>query len=161
MVRAIIAATLLIAAPAVAQQVPAPAQSQQPAELMSWLVGDWRGSGTMFGNPSEATLSVRPVLGGRFLEFSYRAGRFEGRALYSLISGGRWRAQWFDNRGMTFPIVAHAIERTLTSDWGSADSEEGRTVYILAADGQLRITDSVGRDGSYREFANHVMTRAE
>ncbi len=159
--RALIAAALLIAAPAVAQETPAPAPAQQPAEVMSWLVGDWRGSGTMFGNPSEATLSVRPVLGGRFLEFSYRAGRFEGRALYSLISGGRWRAQWFDNRGMTFPVVAHEIERTLTSNWGSADSEEGRTAYILAADGRLRITDSVRRDGSYREFASHVMTRAQ
>ena len=46
----------------------------------------------MFGNPSEATLSVRPVLGGRFLELSYRAGTFEGRAFYRPISaadGGR------------------------------------------------------------------------
>jgi hypothetical protein len=158
--RAMIAAVSLAAAPAVGQQAPAAAPAQQSIESLSWLIGEWHGTGTMFGNPSEATLSVRPVLGGRFLELSYRAGTFEGRALYSLVSGGRWQAQWFDNRGTTFAIVAWEIERMLTSDWGSAGTEQGRTVYILADNGQLRVTDSVRRDGGYREFASHVFEKA-
>lgn len=141
----------LIAAPATAQD----------AGALSWLAGEWRGTGTMFGRPSEATLSVRPVLGGRFLELSYRAGPFEGRAFYSFVSGGRWRATWFDNRGVTFPIEAHEIERSLTSEWGSADSEQGRTVYLLRDNGELRVTDSVRRNGAYSEFASHVFTRAQ
>ena len=160
-IRAMIAAALLAVAPAAAQQPSAPARAHQSLETLSWLVGEWRGTGTMFGNPSEATLSVRPVLGGRFLELSYRAGAFEGRALYSFVSGGRWRAQWFDNRGMTFPIEAREIERSLTSDWGSQDTEQGRTIYLLAANGQLRVTDSVRRDGGYRDFASHVFEKAD
>ena len=161
-IRATIAAALLAAAPAAAgQQPPAPAQAQQSLETLSWLVGEWRGTGTMFGHPSEATLSVRPVLGGRFLELNYRAGPFEGRALYRFVSGGQWRAQWFDNRGATFPIEAREIERSLTSDWGSAETEQGRTVYLLRDNGRLLVTDSIRRDGGYREFASHIFEKAD
>lgn len=161
--RAALAALLLplLGAPATAQpQVPPAAAS--PVEVMAWIIGEWRGSGTMFGRPSEATLSVRPVLGDRFIEFSYRAGQFEGRAFYAPTPGGGWRAQWFDNRGVTFPIEAREIERALTSEWGSAETERGRTVYRLADDGRLHLTDSVRRpDGSWRDFASHVLTRVQ
>ena len=146
-----------IAAAAIFAAAPVAAQD---ARTLDWLLGDWRGTGTMFGNPSEATLSVRPVLGGRFLELNYRAGAFEGRALYHFVDGGRWRAQWFDNRGATFAIEAFQIERSLRSEWGSAETEQGRTVYYLGQDGRLRVTDSVRRDGTYRDFASHVLTRA-
>jgi len=158
--RTLIAAAIMLAVPAVAQQrQPAPFGAA-PEHAMMWIIGEWRGGGTMFGRPSEATFRVSPVLGGRFLEFSYRAGPFEGRAFYRAVANGRWEAHWFDNRGVTFPIEAREIERTLTSDWGSPETEQGRTVYRLTADGRLHITDSVRRDGSYREFATHVLTRA-
>ena len=149
--KGIAAAAMVAAAPAAAQD----------ASTLDWLVGEWRGTGTMFGNPGEATLSVRPVLGGRFLELNYRAGGFEGRALYHFVDGGRWRAQWFDNRGTTFAIEAFQIERSLRSEWGSVETEQGRTVYSLRADGRLEVTDSVRRDGAYRDFASHVLTRAD
>jgi hypothetical protein len=141
----IVAAAVLAAAPAGAQD----------ARALNWMVGEWRGSGTMFGAPSEATLSVRPVPGGRFLELNYRAGRFEGRAMYRSAGESRWRATWFDNRGMTFPIEAVAAGRTLTADWGSADTERGRTTYRLLPDGRLEVTDHAGG----RDFAVHVLTR--
>ena len=147
----IAAAAFLAAAPAAAQD----------ASTLNWLIGEWRGTGTMFGNPSEATLSVRPVLGGRFLELGYRAGGFEGRAMYHFIDGGRWRAQWFDNRGMSFPIEAFYIERSLTAEWGSAETEQGRTLYLLRPDGRLSVTDSVRRDGAYRVFSSHLFEKAD
>lgn len=145
----IAAAAIFAAAPAVAQD----------ATTLNWLVGEWRGTGTMFGRPSEATLSVRPVLGGRFIELNYRAGGFEGRAMYQFIDGGMWRAQWFDNRGMTFPIQGYQIERSLRSDWGSAETEQGQTLYHLRPDGRLHVTDTVRRDGAGHDFAVHVFTR--
>jgi hypothetical protein len=147
------AAALLLAA--------APAAAQDSAAL-GWLTGSWRGAGTMFGRPSEATLEIGPALGGRFLELSYRAGGFEGRAFYRPLGGGRWQATWFDNRGTTFGIDAEAGDRVLTANWGSAATERGRTVYRLADDGRLHVTDAVARsDGSYREFASHVLTRVD
>ena len=132
-------------------QAPAPAASE-----LAWLQGSWRGAGTMFGRASEARLEIRPALGGRFLELSYRAGQFEGRAFYRLAGEGRWRATWFDNRGISFPIEAAAAEGLLTAEWGSADTERGRTIYRLRPDGRLEVTDHAGG----RVFASHVLTRA-
>lgn len=159
MIRALLAAALLCAGPAAAQ-APGQAQAARVAAL-DWLAGSWRGSGTMFGNRSEAALTVRPVLGGRFLEFSYSAGPFEGRAFYHPVAEAEWRASWFDNRGVTFPITARVERQQLISDWGSAETERGRTVYRLGPDG-LHVIDSVRRpDGSYRDFATHILTRAQ
>lgn len=151
MARLLAALLLLIAAPVAAQGI-AP---------LAWLEGRWQGPGTMFGTASEAVLEVRPALGGRWLELSWRAGRFEGRALYRPDGDGGWRATWFDNRGISFGIEAAAGERTLTSDWGSAESERGRTVYRLRDDGQLEVVDSVMMPGGEpREFARHILSRA-
>jgi hypothetical protein len=150
--KGLVALLVLVAAPAAAQD----------ASGLSWLTGSWRGGGTMFGRPSEATLEIRPVLGGRFVELSYRAGGFEGRAFYRPSGEGRWQATWFDNRGATFAIEAALAGRTLTADWGSAETEQGRTIYRRAEDGRLHVSDSVlSRDGSQRPFASHVLTRAD
>lgn len=157
--RTLIAAALLFAAPAAAQPRPAAPFQQLPTPL-DWLAGSWRGAGTMMGRASQASLTVRPALAGRWLELSYRAGPFEGRAFYRARDDVRYRATWFDNRGISFDIEGMVEGQTLTSNWGNADTEQGRTVYRLAADGRLHITDSVRRDGGYREFASHVLTRA-
>jgi len=145
-------ASILAALALALAQAPAPAQG---VETLAWLQGSWRGAGTMFGRPSEARLEVRPALGGRFLEFSYRASGFEGRAFYRPAGEGRWRATWFDNRGISFPIEATLGERMLTANWGSPETERGRTVYRLLPDGRLEVIDTAGG----RDFASHVLTR--
>lgn len=150
---------LLLAPPAAGQPQAsaAPAASRPDIAALAWLTGKWSGPGTMFGNASQAVLEVRPALGGRFLELSYRAGGFEGRAFYRPAADGRWQATWFDNRGVTFPIAAVVSEQVLTSDWGSAETERGRTIYRLLADGRLEVTDSAAG----RVFASHVFTRED
>lgn len=135
----------------------APAVAQEQA--LPWLSGRWQGPGTMFGNPSEAVLEVSPTTTG--FDLHYRAGRFEGRAAYRPLGGGRWRASWSDNRGVSFPIAAVADARTLTADWGSAETERGRTVYRLLEDGSLELVDTVAaQGGETREFARHRLVRA-
>jgi hypothetical protein len=57
-------------------------------------------------------------------------------------------------------LAAAESGRTLVADWGSPDAEQGRTVYALAADGGLEITDSVAApDGTRRPFATHRLQR--
>ena len=134
-----------------------PAAAQEAA--LPWLSGRWQGPGTMFGNPSEAVLEVSPTTTG--FDLHYRAGRFEGRAAYRPIGDGRWQASWSDNRGVSFPIAAVADGQMLTSDWGSAETERGRTVYRLLEDGSLELVDTVAtQGGGTREFARHRLVRA-
>lgn len=141
--------------------VPAVAQPEQDVAGLSWLVGSWRGAGTMLGQPSQAELVIRPALGGRFLELNYRAGGFEGRAFYHHAGEGRWQARWFDNRGVRFAIEATAVDRSLMADWGSEGTERGQTVYRLADDGRLHVSDSVLRDGAMHPFASHILIRSD
>ena len=162
MVELLLAASLFLAGAQPAPPLPPPPTARNPAVSLAWLQGRWRGPGATMGNADEAVLEVRSALGGTFTEFSYRAGRFEGRAFYRRVEAGRWTAIWFDNRGVSFGIEASADGQSLTSDWGSDETERGRTVYSLAADGRLSVYDMVrGRDGSWRAFARHVLTRAE
>lgn len=158
-----ISAALVAFALASAQaRVPVPAPPRE-AGMLAWLQGDWRGPGTMFGRPSEARLTVLPALDGRFLELSWRLPNFEGRAFYRHDGEGRWHATWFDSRGISFPIqaitayppAADPMDRTFTANWGSADTERGRTIYRLLPDGRLQVTDQAGG----RDFANHVLSR--
>ena len=146
---------------------PATAQQSERSAGLDWLVGSWKGGGTHSGRPSEASLDARPAIGGKFLELRYRVEirpprpfTFEGRAFYRPGEGGGWKGDWFDSRGIVMPITAAATGTTLTSDWGNAQTERGRTLYRLLADGRLEITDTVvGRDGTSREFARQTLKR--
>ena len=154
-------ALLGLSAPAAAQP-PAAAPAATATAPLAWLVGRWRGTGTRVGNPTTATLEVRPALGGRFVELSYVSAGFEGRAFYRPVEGVRWRGEWFDIRGVHFGIDAEVAPQSFTANWGSAETERGRTVYRLRDDGRLEVVDSVaGRNGAQREFARHLLTRAE
>lgn len=143
-------------------------ESDRPAGL-DWMIGSWKGGGTHGGNSSEARLDVRPALGGKFVELRYRVEvreptpyTFEGRALYRPAEPGKYRAHWFDSRGMVLPVSASAEESSLTADWGTAGTERGRTVYRLMPDGRLEVSDTVlGADGAQRPFARQLFDRSE
>jgi hypothetical protein len=140
-------------------------QAQTSSLSLDWLVGSWAGEGMVQGQASEAKLEVRPALGGKFLELDYRFSTrgarpytFEGRAFYRPVGGRDWRADWFDSRGMVWPIGASVERDTLTADWGTAETERGRTVYRLLRDGRLELVDTVRqRDGNWREFGRHIL----
>lgn len=150
----------------------APSTASPPAGTsLDWLLGSWSGRGAIHGRPSEAKLELRPVLGGKFLELSYRLSAegppnfsFEGRAFYRPVAGddGGWQADWFDSRGMAWPIAAKSEGSVLTADWGSAETERGRTVYRLLADNRLEVVDTVRQaDGRWREFARHLYQKVD
>ena len=142
----------------------------KPADAggLDWLIGSWTGGGTHSGGRSEARLEVRPVLGGKFVELTYRLEvrtprpfTFEGRAFYRSMEGGAWKADWFDSRGLVLPVSASVEGSALTADWGTIGTERGRTVYRMLADGRLEIVDTVlGPDGTRREFARQTLSRA-
>jgi hypothetical protein len=142
------------------------APAQEPAGALDWFHGSWAGAGTVQGAASEATLAVAPALGGRFVELRYRfttAGErpfvFEGRGFYR-PEGAGWRGQWFDSTGATRPLAGAVDGTSLTTEWGEAATEQGRTTYRLEPAGVLQVTDEVLRsDGRWHVFASHRMTR--
>lgn len=154
---------LCLIAPETVSAQPAAPGKQDDRTALNWLVGSWKGAGTAMDKASEASLEVRPVLGGRFLEFRYRTGTgFEGRAFYRHVEADKWEANWFDSNGSRFTVGARLAGASLTADWGTAEARRGQTIYGLRGDGRLELVDSVtGRDGALREFARHMLKRSE
>ena len=55
---------------------------------------------------------------------------------------------------MTFPIKAQADGDALVALWGSADQEQGKSVYRLLEPAKMEVIDSVRqKDGTWREFS--------
>ena len=134
---------------------------------LEWLVGKWEGGGTHSGRPSKASLDVAIVLGSQYVELDYRADlgvdglrNFEGRAFYWPLRDGGWKGHWFDSWGNKLPVSASVEGTVLTADWGTAGTEQGRTIYRLLPDGRLEIVDyQLREDGSRREFARQTLRR--
>lgn len=153
MAKALAAIVLLAAAP--------------QSSTLDWLSGSWNGTGTVHGAPSTATLEVAPALGSKFVELRYRFTTtgarpftFEGRGFYRPDAAG-WHGQWFDSTGATRPISGTVAGYTLTSEWGDAASERGRSTYRRESMDRLDVTDEVLRkDGKWRVFAHHRLTRS-
>jgi hypothetical protein len=48
----------------------------------------------------------------------------------------------------------------LTSNWGTAETQRGRTVYRRLPDGRLEVVHTVlGKDGNWCEFARQTFAR--
>lgn len=166
---------LTLAAALSAPVAASPLDARQSAlpEVMTRLLGDWRGSGVITGRASALTLSWSRDLGDAFVHLRFRnemaegggrpAAVFEGRGYYRAASATAvaGTGTWIDSRGFILPVVTALSPDALTSDWGDASTERGRTVYRLTPAGTLEVIDFVRMpDGQYREFGRSELTRS-
>lgn len=143
--------------------------SSQAATLLMRLQGNWEGQGKVFGRAAVVQLKWEWVLASKFMRLGLRhevsaANKenqiFEGHAYYSPQGADKFAAQWFDSRGVTFPIKAHVEGSTLIAFWGSPEKEEGKTTYRLIDDSTLQVVDAVKQnDGTFREFSSATLKR--
>lgn len=143
-----------------------PSQNNQ---FLSRLEGSWQGDGKAFGMAANMQLKWEWVLNKKFLRLSLKNEMstpngqkqvFEGQAYYQATGADKYEAQWFDSRGVTFPIKAHLEGDALIAMWGSRDKEEGKSVYRLVDASTLEVIDNVKqKDGTWREFGRATLTR--
>lgn len=146
--------------------VSAQAVAKDPLAALDRFQGAWAGPGTLHGSKTRLELSVERALGGRFVRLQHRnvaeiPGRtmeFEGLALYRASASG-FAATWFDSFGHVYPVTARLDGGTLRALWGTADTEQGLTVYRLTAPSTLEVADSVERAGVYQEFGRAILTK--
>lgn len=134
------------------------------------LSGSWKGEGRIFGAPAKAGMRWEPILGGKFVSLTWRNewkgqdGKpqvFEGQGVYKALTDGTCNGWWFDSRGMVLPIESTFDETVLNSNWGSPETESGRTTYRLVDESQVEVVDSVRmKDGSWREFARYLFRKS-
>lgn len=145
------------AALALALAAPVAAQAPVAAPDLTWLHGEWKGSGQLQGRPTEVNLSIRPVFDGSATALDYRAsftgGSFEGRATYRIGAQGKVTGQWSDSAGSLHLVSGRITGSSLTTVWGSPITELGRSTYMRSGD-TLTVTDTVlTPEGGWRTFA--------
>lgn len=140
--------------------VPPPVVHLAPS-LAAWH-GEWTGTGTAFGKPATAALTIgHGPPRGRATALSYRltmegspSVTYSAEATYDVHAGGRVDGEWSDSRGRTRPVSGGVKGATWWTHWGSADVEIGRSTYVLEEGGTLAVSDSILQpDGSWRVFA--------
>jgi hypothetical protein len=144
------------------------AQSQTEPFLNRFR-GSWQGEGKAFGMAASLHLKWEWVLGDKFLRLSLRntmraaSGQtqvFEGHAYYQPIGESKYAAEWFDSRGIAFPIKAQAAGDALIAFWGTPEQEQGKSSYRIVESGKMEVVDSVRqKDGTWKEFGRFVVTR--
>ncbi len=148
---------------------PAIAADDVAAAVFTRLAGTWQGTGTTSGMPSVQRLQWEPVLDAAFVRLTLenrmtmtdgKEWRFQAQAFYKVSPDGRIAGTWFDSRGLTFPLAGSVDDAgVLTIDWGSDDTERGRSRYRIA-DGALEVTDEVqGKDGALSVFGQSTLKR--
>jgi hypothetical protein len=148
--------------------VPVFASSQQD-KFLNRLQGDWEGDGNALGGTAHLRIKWEWVLDNKFLrltlksEISVANGTkrvFEGQAYYRSNGVDKYSAQWFDSRGVTFPINAQLDGNTLVALWGTPETEEGKSTYQLIDETTMEVVDLVKqKDGTYREFGRAKLKR--
>jgi hypothetical protein len=136
-------------------------------DFLNRLQGSWRGDGKTSGMPARLQMNWEWVLGRKFLRLSLKnemqmptRSVFEGHAYYRLEEKGKCAGQWFDSRGVSFPIVCDIDGDAMTALWGTAEQEQGKSVYRLLASDKLEVVDSVRHtDGTWKEFGRFVVIR--
>lgn len=133
------------------------------------LEGTWAGEGKFMGNGARLELKYEWVLNGKFLRLSLKnesrtAGGerqlFEGHVYYEAKSDGSVAGTWFDSRGVSFPVKGSFEGDALTVLWGSAATEQGKSVYRFVDARTIEVVDSVlAKDGTWRQFAAAVVRR--
>ncbi|MCW5911541.1 MAG: DUF1579 family protein [Cyclobacteriaceae bacterium] len=138
-------------------------------DILNKLNGNWSAKGAAFGMPATITMSWLPALEGKFHQLNYKmlmTGKdgnlmvFEGAAFYKRLSENSFTATWFDSQGNMHPITASSDATTLTSLWGTPETQQGKTTYRFVSNNEVEVTDYVmKKDGTWSKFNQNTLAR--
>ena len=137
-------------------------------DVSSKLIGSWAGEGKAFGRPSRPEMKWESTLNGKFIKLSYRTliqtpkgdEVFEGHGYYKSLGAGKYQGNWFDSQGSSHPISAVFANDALTANWGTQQTELGKTIYRLTSPDEMELIDSVQKkDGTWQEFGRARLKR--
>lgn len=138
--------------------------------ILERLSGNWSAKGSAFGMPADITMNWEPALAGKFYRLQYKMimttqsasqSVFEGVAYYKNAKDNTYIATWFDSQGNMHPITASSDATTLTSLWGTPETQQGKTTYRLINDKEVEVTDYILRkDDTWSQFNQNMLLRS-
>ena len=135
--------------------------------MMIQLLGRWEGHGKLFGVDATFSMTWESVLEEKFVRLTFQnkmhsgdgAERiFKAQAFYRSIGAGQIEGTWFDSRGIVQPLRGNADDTTLTINWGTPETEEGRTIYRLK-EGRIEVEDFVLKGDKWQQFGSATYER--
>ncbi len=142
----------------------------QTTGIFEKIRGNWKGTGIVNQMDSALTMKWEFFLGEKFYRLTFKntmkSGKgdiiFEGLAVYQLPeTASETDGIWYDSFGFMRPIKAVLEKDALTANWGTLQTEEGKTVYRLLENDKMEVVDSVKtKDGAWREFGRSNYVRA-
>jgi len=140
----------------------------QETELFNKFIGEWHGKGELFGNEAEFTMKWEWVLEKKFVHLIFQnkmrssngADRIlKAQAFYQITDTEGIQGTWFDSRGIVLPLKANIEGFTMTTLWGSLQTEQGQTVYLLKDDDNIEVKDLVYTKGNLQQFGHALYHR--
>jgi hypothetical protein len=130
--------------------------------ITALLDKNWTGTGVLMGKEASFTLDWQRVLRNQFIKLEFQNKRkstdneyivFKATAFYKIVNDTMVVGNWFDNRGMTFPLKGSIKENELTILWGNDETEMGKTIYRYINDSnRISVEDFVFSNGKYLKF---------
>lgn len=120
----------------------------------------WKGEGILLG--AEATFEMKwgKVLGGQFYQLTFQNERitetgkitFNAMGFYKPKEDGLFEGTWLDSRGLSFPLKGTVANNQLVVDWGTPDTEVGKSIYTINTDGTISVEDYIQQEGKSTNF---------
>ncbi|MEM6901361.1 MAG: hypothetical protein AAF583_16530 [Pseudomonadota bacterium] len=137
-------------------------EDQEPNQL----VGDWIADCDAWGVPASCQISWSEGVHDAHLTISYSIANrdtaetiFRGNGVYRLRNDDL-DGYWSDSGGAIHPLRASWADAALTTHWGRAGGDQGRTVYQLTDDGRLNVVDWSLQDEGWTEFMSVTYERS-
>lgn len=127
--------------------------------------GSWKGTGTLLDSEAEFDMKWTWELNSKFLKLEFQNKRtsasgqelvLKSHAYYQPQNDSLFEGTWFDSRGITFPVRGILKDSTFTVNWGTPETEQGKTIYTLASDTEIAVTDYFLRETTYVKFGEAV-----
>ncbi len=145
-------------------------KANEKNEIFDKLNGNWKGTGVVSGMNSIITMEWKNVMNDKFYRLTFRNEMsrendhfvFEGTAFYKTTADSETEGYWFDSMGLVRPIKAILDTDSIIANWGSKDTEEGKTSYRIIDADSMEVVDFVKtKTGIWREFGRSNFKRVK
>ena len=137
------------------------ANQKEYAIIKALVENNWYGTGVLMGKEATFTMDWQNVLGNKFMKLEFENNRksaegtpivFRATAFYKIVNDSMVVGNWFDNRGLTFPLNGSLKENEMTILWGNEETEMGKTIYRYTTDAIITVEDFILNNGQYAKF---------
>ena len=122
---------------------------------------NWTGSGVLMGKEATFKMDWQSVLSKKFIKLEFQNKRksgddeyivFRATAFYKIVNDTLVVGNWFDNRGVTFPLNGTIKKNEMTILWGNDETERGKTIYSHTQNNTIVVEDFIMSNGKYLKF---------